>query len=224
MGRSTGCAAPVPARWLSPGRTLFGCALTTMGTEQAARIEGDPRPRAGVGGSMPLSRPLVRVRGALTDHAQSAHLRSHQRHRCRADRFPPRTSGGERNWDYWYCWLRDSTLTLSCLLRSGYRSEAAAWLDWLLRAVAGGPAGLQTVYGDIADPDGERDADRPTAERLDPALHCPCPTTSPRRRGHCPGRPLLIREPRRRSLGGQRGVAPEFFQHRDHHGQVPPVT
>ncbi|CAH9419871.1 glycoside hydrolase family 15 protein [Streptomyces globisporus] len=59
----------------------------------------------------------------------------------------PEHLGGERNWDYRYCWLRDSTLTLSCLLRSGYRNEAAAWLDWLLRAVAGGPAGLQTVYG-----------------------------------------------------------------------------
>ncbi|MDX3451828.1 glycoside hydrolase family 15 protein [Streptomyces sp. ME02-8801-2C] len=59
----------------------------------------------------------------------------------------PGCIGGERNWDYRYCWLRDSTLTLSCLLRSGYRDEAAAWLDWLVRAIAGDPAGLQTVYG-----------------------------------------------------------------------------
>ncbi|GAA1528848.1 glycoside hydrolase family 15 protein [Streptomyces albidochromogenes] len=59
----------------------------------------------------------------------------------------PECVGGERNWDYRYCWLRDSTLTLSCLLRSGYRDEATAWLDWLLRAIAGEPADLQTVYG-----------------------------------------------------------------------------
>lgn len=59
----------------------------------------------------------------------------------------PGCIGGERNWDYRYCWLRDSTLTLSCLLRSGYRDEATAWLDWLVRAVAGDPADLQTVYG-----------------------------------------------------------------------------
>ncbi|SOR77545.1 Trehalase [Streptomyces chartreusis NRRL 3882] len=59
----------------------------------------------------------------------------------------PGCPGGERNWDYRYCWLRDSTSALSCLLRSGYRDEAAAWLDWLVRAVAGDPAGLQTVYG-----------------------------------------------------------------------------
>lgn len=59
----------------------------------------------------------------------------------------PETPGGERNWDYRYCWLRDSTLTLSCLLRGGYREEATAWLDWLLRAIAGDPSDLQTVYG-----------------------------------------------------------------------------
>lgn len=59
----------------------------------------------------------------------------------------PECMGGERNWDYRYCWLRDSTLTLSCLLRSGYQDEATAWLDWLLRAIAGEPADLQTVYG-----------------------------------------------------------------------------
>ncbi|MCX4668930.1 glycoside hydrolase family 15 protein [Streptomyces sp. NBC_01381] len=59
----------------------------------------------------------------------------------------PECVGGERNWDYRFCWLRDSTLTLSCLLRSGYRDEATAWLDWLERAIAGDPADLQAVYG-----------------------------------------------------------------------------
>ncbi|MER7402962.1 glycoside hydrolase family 15 protein [Streptomyces sp. NPDC000070] len=59
----------------------------------------------------------------------------------------PGCIGGERNWDHRYCWLRDSTLTLSCLLRSGYHEEATAWRDWLVRAIAGDPADLQTVYG-----------------------------------------------------------------------------
>ncbi|EGX57571.1 hypothetical protein SZN_22131 [Streptomyces zinciresistens K42] len=59
----------------------------------------------------------------------------------------PGCIGGGRNWDYRYCWLRDSAMTLSCLLHSGYREEAKAWLDWLVRAVAGDPAALQTVYG-----------------------------------------------------------------------------
>ncbi|WP_306338075.1 glycoside hydrolase family 15 protein [Streptomyces sp. KL118A] len=59
----------------------------------------------------------------------------------------PECLGGERNWDHRFCWLRDSTLTLSALLRGGYREEATAWLDWLVRAVAGDPADLQAVYG-----------------------------------------------------------------------------
>ncbi len=59
----------------------------------------------------------------------------------------PEEIGGVRNWDYRFCWLRDSTLTLSALLASGYTREAAEWRDWLLRAVAGDPADLQIMYG-----------------------------------------------------------------------------
>jgi GH15 family glucan-1,4-alpha-glucosidase len=59
----------------------------------------------------------------------------------------PEEIGGVRNWDYRFCWLRDSTLTLSALLASGYLREAAEWRDWLLRAVAGDPADLQIMYG-----------------------------------------------------------------------------
>ena len=59
----------------------------------------------------------------------------------------PEELGGERNWDYRYCWLRDATLTLQALLSSGYSEEAAAWRNWLLRAVAGDPADLQIMYG-----------------------------------------------------------------------------
>jgi len=59
----------------------------------------------------------------------------------------PEQLGGPRNWDYRFCWLRDATLTLQALLAAGYTSEAAAWRDWLLRAVAGDPADLQIMYG-----------------------------------------------------------------------------
>ncbi|GAA2148392.1 glycoside hydrolase family 15 protein [Kitasatospora kazusensis] len=59
----------------------------------------------------------------------------------------PERIGGMRNWDYRFCWLRDSSLTLAALLRSGYREEAAAWHSWLLRAVAGDPGDVQVVYG-----------------------------------------------------------------------------
>lgn len=59
----------------------------------------------------------------------------------------PEQIGGYRNWDYRYCWLRDATFTLMAFLESGYTQEAAAWRDWLLRAVAGDPAKLQIMYG-----------------------------------------------------------------------------
>ncbi len=59
----------------------------------------------------------------------------------------PEKFGGERNWDYRYCWLRDASLTLWALLANGYRDEAQAWRRWLLRAVAGDPADLQILYG-----------------------------------------------------------------------------
>ncbi len=59
----------------------------------------------------------------------------------------PEWPGGVRNWDYRYCWLRDATFTLYALSLAGYRQEAAAWRDWLLRAVEGDPAKLQILYG-----------------------------------------------------------------------------
>ena len=59
----------------------------------------------------------------------------------------PEFIGGERNWDYRYCWLRDATLTLLSLMNLGYYDEAKAWRDWLLRAVAGSPAQMQILYG-----------------------------------------------------------------------------
>jgi GH15 family glucan-1,4-alpha-glucosidase len=59
----------------------------------------------------------------------------------------PEELGGIRNWDYRYCWLRDATYTLQALLAGGYRREASAWRDWLLRAIAGQPDALQIVYG-----------------------------------------------------------------------------
>lgn len=59
----------------------------------------------------------------------------------------PEEPGGVRNWDYRFCWLRDSTLTLGALLSAGYHEEAEAWHRWLLRAVAGDPADLQIMYG-----------------------------------------------------------------------------
>ena len=74
----------------------------------------------------------------------------------------PERIGGVRNWDYRFCWLRDASLTLLAMLNAGYRDEAQAWREWLLRAVAGDPADVQVMYG-IA---GERRLDERELEWL----------------------------------------------------------
>ncbi|MEL4318320.1 glycoside hydrolase family 15 protein [Leifsonia sp. YIM 134122] len=59
----------------------------------------------------------------------------------------PEQSGGPRNWDYRYVWLRDASLTLQALADHGYNEEVAHWRSWLLRAIAGDPGDVQIMYG-----------------------------------------------------------------------------
>ena len=59
----------------------------------------------------------------------------------------PERPGGDRNWDYRFCWLRDATLTLLAFMDAGYHEEAGAWRDWLVRAIAGSPDQMQIMYG-----------------------------------------------------------------------------
>jgi GH15 family glucan-1,4-alpha-glucosidase len=59
----------------------------------------------------------------------------------------PEHVGGERNWDYRYCWLRDATMTLLAFMNLGYFEEAEAWRNWLARSVAGNPEQMQIMYG-----------------------------------------------------------------------------
>ena len=59
----------------------------------------------------------------------------------------PESIGGVRNWDYRYCWLRDTTFTLLAFMNGTYYDEAVAWQDWLLRALAGSPNQVQIMYG-----------------------------------------------------------------------------
>jgi GH15 family glucan-1,4-alpha-glucosidase len=58
----------------------------------------------------------------------------------------PEDFGGERNWDYRYCWLRDAALTLESFLAAGGEDVAHHWRDWLLRAIAGDPDDMQVMY------------------------------------------------------------------------------
>ena len=59
----------------------------------------------------------------------------------------PEDIGGERNWDYRFCWLRDSVLTLEALLQTGYTEEALGFRDFLLRIGTGDPSKIQIMYG-----------------------------------------------------------------------------
>jgi GH15 family glucan-1,4-alpha-glucosidase len=58
----------------------------------------------------------------------------------------PEEIGGQRNWDYRYCWLRDATFTLFALMGSGFVDEAKRWRAWLIRAIAGSPEQMQILY------------------------------------------------------------------------------
>jgi GH15 family glucan-1,4-alpha-glucosidase len=58
----------------------------------------------------------------------------------------PERVGGIRNWDYRFCWLRDTTFSLLGLTHCGFRDEAQAWLNWLSRSVQGNPKDLKIMY------------------------------------------------------------------------------
>ncbi len=87
-----------------------------------------------------VKRSLMTLK-ALTYHALRRHRRRPHHLACQ------RASAAERNWDYRYCWLRDTSFTLLVLLHAGYEEEATAWRRWLLRAIAGAPSQIQTIYG-----------------------------------------------------------------------------
>ena len=59
----------------------------------------------------------------------------------------PEKIGGIRNWDYRFCWLRDSTFSLQALTECGFYEEARAWLGWLNRSVQANPHELKVMYG-----------------------------------------------------------------------------
>jgi GH15 family glucan-1,4-alpha-glucosidase len=59
----------------------------------------------------------------------------------------PEDIGGVRNWDYRYCWLRDSVLALQALIAAEYVEEAVAFRNFMLRVATGDPAKIQIMYG-----------------------------------------------------------------------------
>ncbi len=59
----------------------------------------------------------------------------------------PEKIDGIRNWDYRFCWLRDSTFSLQVLTECGLKEDARAWLGWLNRSVQSNPHELKIMYG-----------------------------------------------------------------------------
>lgn len=59
----------------------------------------------------------------------------------------PEEIGGNRNWDYRYSWVRDSSLVLDSLVGSGHPEIAQGFRDFLIRSAAGNAADLQIMYG-----------------------------------------------------------------------------
>ncbi len=107
--------------------------------------------------------PVRRGRDALAARAARPDPPDDRRHRRRRRRRRlPEDFGGERNWDYRFCWLRDAALTLEALLGCGYVEETELWRDWLLRAVAGDPEDMQIMYR----VDGGRDLPERVLEHL----------------------------------------------------------
>jgi GH15 family glucan-1,4-alpha-glucosidase len=77
----------------------------------------------------------------------------------------PEHIGGVRNWDYRYCWIRDSSFTLYGLMRLGYTEEAAAFMRWMMARVQElGPGdSLQIMY----TVDGRRLKDEETLDQFE---------------------------------------------------------
>lgn len=48
----------------------------------------------------------------------------------------PEAIGGQRNWDYRYCWIRDSAFTMHALSKIGFKDEAMAYVEWISRRYA----------------------------------------------------------------------------------------
>jgi GH15 family glucan-1,4-alpha-glucosidase len=63
----------------------------------------------------------------------------------------PERIGGDLNWDYRYCWLRDASFTIRALLELGYWDEAEDFLDWMLQATRLTQPKLRILYSLYGD-------------------------------------------------------------------------
>ena len=103
----------------------------TWWQDWTSRSQYEGIPRRGAGGLIVLKAMTYETTGALIA-APTTSL--------------PEDIGGLRNWDYRYCWLRDSVLALQALIAAGYGDEAMAFRDFLLHTATGDPSKLQIMY------------------------------------------------------------------------------
>lgn len=75
----------------------------------------------------------------------------------------PEAIGGERNWDYRYCWIRDAALVLRALYELGYEEEGRAFFSWLLHATRMTAPKLSVLY----DIHGNSDLEERTLSHLE---------------------------------------------------------
>jgi GH15 family glucan-1,4-alpha-glucosidase len=64
----------------------------------------------------------------------------------------PERIGGDLNWDYRYCWLRDASMTVTALFGLGYHDEAEAFIEWLLHSTRLTQPRLLVMYGVYGKP------------------------------------------------------------------------
>jgi len=64
----------------------------------------------------------------------------------------PELIGGERNWDYRFCWIRDAAFTVKAFLGLGFDAEANAFLSWLMHATHQTAPRLNPLYTLIGEP------------------------------------------------------------------------
>ena len=95
---------------------------------------------------LPAGTQIFRSGSAVADNAEGFNAPFERRHTAAGTTSLPEEIGGQRNWDYRYCWLRDATFTLFSLMGSGFVDEAKQWRAWLLRAIAGSPERMQILY------------------------------------------------------------------------------
>jgi GH15 family glucan-1,4-alpha-glucosidase len=64
----------------------------------------------------------------------------------------PEDPGGDRNWDYRFCWLRDASYGIAALFRAGFSQEAADFINWIRDRAYDHDFAMQIIYRVDGDP------------------------------------------------------------------------